>query len=66
MIHTATYHGVVVRRRRARAFFLPGTTQQVKSLPWSREMPWSREIGRAAAALACAATWASLFFVLAG
>lgn len=59
-MHAATYHELVVRRRRAHAFFLTQTTQQVKSLTWLREL------GRAAAALACAATWASLFFVLVG
>ncbi len=60
MIQAATYQGFVIRRRRARAFFLSRSTQQVKSLELAREML------RAAAALACAAMWASVFFVLVG
>jgi hypothetical protein len=64
MVHVATAYALMTRRRR-RAFFLAGNTQQMKSQATSmREI--SHEIARALTAVGAAAAWAMLLLLLAG
>jgi len=60
MLAAPAYHGLAVRGRRARALFLPRTTQHVRSLAVLREL------ARGAAALAGLLAWGTLALLVAG
>lgn len=60
MFAVPVYHGLLVRRRRSRAFFLAWTTQHLRSLAVLRE------VARGLAALAGLAAWGTLALLVAG